>query len=80
MINATQLRVGMAIVHAGIPCRVMSVQHITPGNKRGMVQAKLRNLNSGESFEHRFRSEDRVEVGESVRIDTVEGKYLERAK
>jgi elongation factor P len=61
MINATQLRVGMAIVHAGIPCRVMSVQHITPGNKRGMVQAKLRNLNSGESFEHRFRSEDRVE-------------------
>jgi elongation factor P len=26
-----------------------------------MVQAKLRNLKSGNSFEHRFRSEDRVE-------------------
>ena len=51
----------MAIVHGGILCRVMNVQHITPGNKRGMVQAKLRNLTSGDSFEHRFRSEDRVE-------------------
>jgi elongation factor P len=61
MIQATQLRVGMAILHEGSLCRVLSVQHITPGNWRGMVQAKLRNLKSGNSFEHRFRSEDRVE-------------------
>jgi elongation factor P len=61
MIQATQLRVGMAILHEGNLCRVLSVQHITPGNWRGMVQAKLRNLKTGNSFEHRFRSEDRVE-------------------
>jgi len=61
MIQATQLRSGMAILHEGNLCRVLSVQHITPGNWRGMVQAKLRNLKSGNSFEYRFRSEDRVE-------------------
>ncbi len=61
MIQATQLRPGMAILHAGNFCRVMSVQHMTPGNKRGFVQAKLRNLKSGNSYEHKFRSEDRVE-------------------
>src|SRR5512145_2125625 len=61
MIPATQLRTGMAILHEGNLCRVVSVQHITPGNWRGMVQAKLRNLKTGNSFEHRFRSEDRVE-------------------
>src|SRR2546422_11526884 len=61
MIPATQLRTGMAIVHEGNLCRVMKVQHITPGNWRGMVQTKLRNLKSGNSLEYRFRSEDRVE-------------------
>lgn len=64
MIPATQLRAGMAILHEGNLCRVMSVQHITPGNWRGMVQTKLRNLKSGNSFEYRFRSEDRVERAE----------------
>ncbi len=61
MIPATQLRAGMAILHEGNLCRVMSVQHLTPGNWRGMVQAKLRNLKTGNSFEYRFRSEDRVD-------------------
>jgi elongation factor P len=60
-IQATQLRSGNAILHEGNLCRVLSVHHLTPGNWRGMVQAKLRNLKSGNSFEHRFRSEDRVE-------------------
>src|SRR5262245_4906372 len=60
-IQATQLRSGNAILHEGNLCRVVSVHHLTPGNWRGMVQAKLRNLKTGNSFEHRFRSEDRVE-------------------
>ncbi len=60
MIPATQLRAGMAIIHEGNLCRVMKVQHITPGNWRGMVQVKLRNLKTGNSLEYRFRSEDRV--------------------
>lgn len=61
MIQATQLRSGMAILHEGNLCRVLSVHHLTPGNWRGMVQAKLRNIRTGNSFEFRFRSEDRVE-------------------
>ena len=61
MIQATQMRAGMAILHDGNLCRVLNVHHLTPGNWRGMVQAKLRNIKTGNSFEHRFRSEDRVE-------------------
>ncbi len=61
MIPATQLRAGMAVLHEGNLCRVLSVQHLTPGNWRGMVQTKLRNLRTGNSFDYRFRSEDRVE-------------------
>lgn len=61
MINAKQLRVGMLIKHKDDLCRVTSVQHITPGNWRGMVQTKLKSLNSGSNYEHRFRSEDTLE-------------------
>src|SRR2546428_275823 len=61
VIPATQLRAGMAILHEGNLCRVLSVLHLTPGNWRGMVQTKLRNVMTGNSFDYRFRSEDRVE-------------------
>ncbi len=40
---------------------IFSVFHRTPGNLRGFVQAKMRNLRSGSMIEHRFSSEDRVE-------------------
>jgi elongation factor P len=40
---------------------VFSVTHRTPGNLRGFVQAKMRNLKSGTMTENRFSSEDRVE-------------------
>jgi elongation factor P len=40
---------------------IFSVNHRTPGNLRGFVQAKMRNLRSGTMIEHRFSSEDRVE-------------------
>ncbi len=40
---------------------IFSVNHRTPGNLRGFVQAKMRNLRSGTMMEHRFSSEDRVE-------------------
>lgn len=60
-IPATQMRVGMVVDHRNELCRVMAVTHITPGNWRGMVQTKLRNIRSGSQIEHRFRSEDKVE-------------------
>jgi elongation factor P len=51
----------MIIIHEGDPCLVLDFRHVTPGNWRAMVQTKLRNLRTGISFEHRFRSTDTVE-------------------
>ncbi len=61
MIAATQLRVGMTILFNNEPYRVVTVQHITPGNWRGMVQTKLKHLKTGSTVENRFRSEDKLE-------------------
>jgi elongation factor P len=60
-IPATQIRRGMVIVFEGQPCKVVDFRHHTPGNLRAMVQTKLRNIRTGSSFEHRFRSADTVE-------------------
>ena len=60
-ISANDIRKGMVIVFEGQPCKVMEFHHHTPGNLRAMVQARLRNLISGNSFEHRFRSNDSLE-------------------
>ncbi|HJU53690.1 MAG TPA: elongation factor P [Pyrinomonadaceae bacterium] len=60
-IPATQIRRGMVIVFEGQPCKVVEFRHHTPGNLRAMVQTKLRNIRTGSSFEHRFRSADTVE-------------------
>jgi elongation factor P len=60
-ISATQIRRGMVILFNGELCKVMEFRHHTPGNLRAMVQAKLRNIKTGSSFEHRFRSNDSVD-------------------
>ena len=60
-IPATQIRRGMVLVFEGEPCRVIEFRHHTPGNLRAMVQAKLKNLRTGNSFEHRFRAADSIE-------------------
>ena len=69
-ISATQIRKGMVIVGEGgqlyyvmegKPCKVLDARHHTPGNLRAMMQTKLRDLRTGSSFEHRFRSADTVE-------------------
>jgi elongation factor P len=58
---ATQIRRGMVLVFNGDPCRVVEFRHHTPGNLRAMVQAKLKNLRTGNNFEHRFRAADTIE-------------------
>src|SRR5688500_17897720 len=60
-ISANDIRKGMVILHEGAPCKVMEFRHHTPGNLRAMVQTRLRNLLTGNSFEHRFRSADTLE-------------------
>jgi elongation factor P len=73
MIPATQLRRGMVIKKDGELFSVFSAQHKTPGNLRGFVQAKLRNLRSGSMIDHRYRSVDLVE---KVSLDEHEMEYL----
>src|SRR3990167_4773900 len=73
MIAATQLRVGMTILYNREPYRIVSVQHITPGNWRGMVQTKLKHLKTGSSVENRFRSEDKLE---KAHLEQHEMEYL----
>ncbi len=57
-LSANDIRKGMVILFEGTPCKVMEFRHHTPGNLRAMVQTRLRNLLTGNSFEHRFRSND----------------------
>lgn len=73
MIQASQMRAGMCILFEGNICRIMTVQHVTPGNWRGFVQARMRNLKSGNSFEHRFGSTEKVE---RAILDTSPMEYL----
>ncbi len=73
MIQATQIRKGMLIKLENAPHVVLSVTHITPGNKRGIIQCNLRNLQTSLSTEKRFRASDRVEEAE---IEPVEMEYI----
>jgi elongation factor P len=72
-IPATQIRRGMVIVFEGDPCRITEFRHHTPGNLRAMVQAKLKNLRTGNGFEHRFRAADSVEPAS---METHELEYM----
>lgn len=73
MIQATQLRPGMIIIYEGDLYRVTGIHHLTPGNKRGFMQTKMKNLKSGIGTEKKFRSEDRLE---QATLDTRKMQYL----
>lgn len=73
MLTATQLRPGMVIKFNNELYSVFKMEHRTPGNLRGFVQVKMRNLRSGSQIEHRFSSEDRVE---KAMLDEHEMEYL----
>jgi len=61
MISATQMRPGMVIKYKNELYSIFSVNHRTPGNLRGFVQAKMRSRRTGSMTENRFSSEDKVE-------------------
>src|SRR5579871_4111106 len=73
MISSTQMRPGMVVKFNNDLFSIFSVNHRTPGNLRGFVQAKMRNLRSGTMIEHRFSSEDKVE---RAILDEIEMEYL----
>jgi elongation factor P len=73
MIASTQLRPGMVIKFNKELYSVFKMEHRTPGNLRGFVQVKMRNLSTGSMTEHRFSSEDKVE---RAALDEQEMEYL----
>jgi elongation factor P len=73
MLKATQLRPGMIIQHEGDLYSVFSVEHRTPGNKRGAMQTRMRNLRTGAIVDYKFRAEDFVE---RAILDEIEYEFL----
>jgi elongation factor P len=67
------MRPGMVIKFNNELYSVFSVNHRTPGNLRGFVQAKMRSLRTGSMTENRFSSEEKVE---KAIMDEQEMEYL----
>jgi elongation factor P len=52
---------GMLIKMGADLFRVLDLTHFTPGNKRGFVQARMRNIRTGQQADNKFRAEEDVE-------------------
>jgi len=72
-IQATRLRKGMLIKLGSDLFRILDLQHFTPGNKRGFIQARMRNIRSSTLSDQKFRAEEDVE---RATLDEREMQYL----
>ena len=72
-IQATRLKKGMLVKMEQDLFRVLDLQHVTPGNLRGFVRVKLRNIRNGTLSDQKLRSEDTVE---RATLDEREMQYL----
>jgi elongation factor P len=71
--KANDLRVGMAVTFDGKLYICVQAKHVTPGNLRAFVQAKLRSLSDGVIIEKRLRSTEDIEL---AFLDRREMEYL----
>ena len=55
------MKKGMLIKMGEDLFRVLELQHVTPGNLRGFVRVRFRNIRSGSLSDQKLRSEDTVE-------------------
>jgi elongation factor P len=74
-IQATRMKKGMLIKVGSDLFRVLELQHVTPGNLRGFVRVKFRNIRTGTLSDQKLRSEDFVE---RATLDEREMQYLYR--
>jgi len=72
-IQATRLRKGMLVKVGADLFRVLDLQHVTPGNLRGFVRVKFRNIRTGALSDQKLRSEDAIE---RATLDEREMQYL----
>lgn len=71
--DAVTIRKGTVFLHKGELWQAVDVTHRTPGNKRGFVQVKMRNVKSGIHLTQKFNSSETVE---SAWIDSRKCQYL----
>jgi elongation factor P len=71
--QATRLRKGNLIKLGDDLFRVLEVHHLTPGNKRGFIQARMRNIRTATLSDQKFRAEDDLE---RAVLDEHEMQYL----
>ncbi len=74
-IQATRIRKGNLIKLGQELMRILEVHHLTPGNKRGFIQARMRNIRSGALADQKFRAEEDLE---RAVLDEREMQYLYR--
>src|SRR5258705_8963439 len=72
-IQATRLKKGMLVKIEQDLFRVLELQHVTPGNLRGFVRVKFRNIRSGNLSDQKLRSEDTLD---RATLDEREMQYL----
>jgi elongation factor P len=72
-INATRLKKGMLVKIGADLFRVLELQHVTPGNLRGFVRIKFRNIRNGSLSDQKLRSEDTMD---RAVLDEREMQYL----
>ena len=60
-IQATRLKKGMLVKIEQDLFRVLELQHVTPGNLRGFVRVKFRNIRNGSLSDQKLRSEDTLD-------------------
>src|SRR4051812_27580543 len=72
-IQATRLKKGMLVKVGADLFRVLELQHVTPGNLRGFVRVKFRNIRSGSLSDQKLRSEDTMD---RAILDEREMQYL----
>ena len=72
-IQATRLRKGNLIKLGNDLFRLLDLHHLTPGNKRAHIQARMRNIRTGTLADHKFRAEEDVE---RATLDEREMQYL----
>jgi len=72
-IQATRLRKGMLIKVGSDLFRILDLHHLTPGNKRAHIQARMRNIRTGTLMDEKFRAEEDIE---RATLDEREMQYL----
>lgn len=72
-IQATRLRKGMLIKLGTGLFRILDLHHLTPGNKRAHIQARLRNIRTMALADEKFRAEEDIE---RAMLDEREMQYM----